>query len=143
MQIHASTTLHSAQRDVFVLNTNGSCSSRPIMCRRDDLVPTQPFSFPSLLRQLHDLRKIHSWDIRCVEGASSRSWNRRSGDGAARHRARGAYCGGFWNACALDVGALNLLLNFFRYGQVLCVCAYYVFELSGQIISAGEGCVKD
>ena len=56
---------------------------------------------------------------------------------------RGAYCGGFWNACALDVGALNLLLNFFRYGQALCVCAYYVFELSGQIISAGEGGVKD
>ena len=36
---------------------------------------------------------------------------------AARHRARGAYCGGSSNVCALDVGALLFLLNYVRAGS--------------------------
>jgi len=72
--------------------------------------PIQTFSFPSSSQQLHGLHKTHNWDKLCVEGASSRNWNRRSGCGVARRRARGAYRGGSSNACALDVGALTYSL---------------------------------
>jgi len=114
----ASTTFHSAQRGSFHLKhkrvvfvtTRFVESGQPPR-------PTQPFSFPSLFRQLHDLHRIHTWDRQCAEGALNRNWSRQSDYEAAGHRARGAYCGGSSSVCALDVGALIFLLNYVRAGS--------------------------
>jgi len=134
MQICASTALHSAQRDnfdlkhkraVFVTTRFGMLGQ--FQCRSRQLpASTRPFSFLSLLRQLRGLHKIRNLDRPCAEGASSRSWSRRSGCEAARRRARGAYCGGSLNVCALDVGALTYsLITFVQIGFFLP----YVFPI--------------
>src|SRR5215211_439250 len=112
-------------------------------------VPTRPFSFPSSLRQLRDLRRSRSWDRLCGEGASTRSWNRPSGCEPAEHHGRDGYRGGSWNVCALDVGALIFLLILHIVGTdgpprgcLATVRPYVIYGSSGQIIAAGRRSVK-
>src|SRR5829696_8083012 len=74
---------------------------------RDDLAPTQPVSFLSLLRQLHGLRKNRSWRKLCVADAWNRNLSRRLSCEEPGHHEHGAYRGDSLSVCVLDVGAFD------------------------------------
>jgi hypothetical protein len=90
----------------------------------------QPFSSLFSLQQLRGLRKIHNWGRQYAEGASSHSWNRQPGCEAAKHRGLGAYRGGSLSVCALDVGALDFLLNDYGRAQKRLTPSFFLNKLA-------------